>query len=142
MKIVGSVLVDEDSADQSTELDQCMPVAAVASETGTLDRKHRSSDDLWIFQIRRPRPDQPCRLLRADAGERITDGGRESEATEIRPTGYGPPERAVERELDTAIDDVNSLRGVRIDGHAGAHGGFRELVMHLVAIVIFKSSVL
>src|SRR5580704_19045541 len=32
-RIIDSVLVDDYGADQSTELDQCMPVAAVAGET-------------------------------------------------------------------------------------------------------------
>ena len=41
-RIVDSVLVDEDGTDQSTELDQSVPVAAVASETRSLDRKHRT----------------------------------------------------------------------------------------------------
>ena len=41
-RIVNSVLVDDDGADQSTELDQRMPVAAVAGETRGLDRKHRA----------------------------------------------------------------------------------------------------
>jgi hypothetical protein len=41
-RIVDSVLVDEDGADQSTELDECVPVAAVAGETRSLDRKHRT----------------------------------------------------------------------------------------------------
>src|SRR5271166_6709360 len=40
-RIVDSVLVDEDRADQSTELDQGVPVAAVAGETRSFDRKHR-----------------------------------------------------------------------------------------------------
>ena len=41
-RIVDSVLVDEYGADQSTELDQCMPVAAVAGETRSLEREHRT----------------------------------------------------------------------------------------------------
>jgi len=41
-RIVDSVLVDEEGADQSTELDECVPVAAVAGETRSLDRKHRT----------------------------------------------------------------------------------------------------
>src|SRR6516164_2368032 len=41
-RIVDSVLVDEDRADQSTELDQCVPVTSVAGETRSLDRKHRA----------------------------------------------------------------------------------------------------
>src|SRR5215813_11724795 len=39
-RIVDSVLVDEYGADQSTELDECVPVAAVAGKTRGLDRKH------------------------------------------------------------------------------------------------------
>src|SRR6516165_2041481 len=38
-RIVDSVLVDEDGADQSTELYQRVPVAAVAGETRSLDRE-------------------------------------------------------------------------------------------------------
>src|SRR3954463_2833040 len=41
-RIVDSVLVDDDGADQSTELDESVPVAAVAGETRRLDRKHRT----------------------------------------------------------------------------------------------------
>ena len=41
-RIVDSILVDDDGADQSTELDQRMPVAAVARETRSLDREHRA----------------------------------------------------------------------------------------------------
>ena len=41
-RIVNSILVDDDGADQSTELDQSVPVAAVARETRSLDRKHRT----------------------------------------------------------------------------------------------------
>jgi hypothetical protein len=41
-RIVDSALVDEDRADQSTELDQHVPVAAVAGETRGLDRQHRT----------------------------------------------------------------------------------------------------
>ena len=39
-RIIDSVLVDDDGADQSTELDQRMPVAAITGETRGLDRKH------------------------------------------------------------------------------------------------------
>src|SRR5258705_8751369 len=39
-RIVDSVLVDEDRVDQSTELDQHVPVAAIAGETRSLDREH------------------------------------------------------------------------------------------------------
>ena len=41
-RIIDSVLVDDDRGDQSTELDQHMPVAAIAGETRGLDRKHRA----------------------------------------------------------------------------------------------------
>src|SRR6202165_5165136 len=39
-RIVDSVLVDDDGSDQSTELDQRMPVAAVARETRGFNCKH------------------------------------------------------------------------------------------------------
>jgi len=39
-RIVDSVLVDDERADQSTELDQRMPVAAIAGKTRRLDREH------------------------------------------------------------------------------------------------------
>src|SRR5262245_13642763 len=39
-RIVDSVLVDEDRANQSTELNQHMPVTAISSETRSLDREH------------------------------------------------------------------------------------------------------
>jgi hypothetical protein len=41
-RIIDSILIDDDGANQSTELDQRVPVTAVASETGGLDRQHRS----------------------------------------------------------------------------------------------------
>src|ERR1700751_2313624 len=41
-RIIDSVLVDNDRGDQSTELDQHMPVAAIAGETRALDREHRA----------------------------------------------------------------------------------------------------
>src|SRR5438045_213519 len=41
-RIIDSVLVDDDRGDQSTELDQHMPVAAIAGETRGLDREHRA----------------------------------------------------------------------------------------------------
>ena len=41
-RIVDSVLVDEDRADQSTELYQRVPVAAVAGEARSLDGKHHT----------------------------------------------------------------------------------------------------
>src|SRR3974377_2182219 len=44
--IVDSVLVDEDGADQSTELDECVPVAAVAGETRSFDSMHRTDQTL------------------------------------------------------------------------------------------------
>ena len=39
-RIVDSVLVDHERADQSTELDQRMPVAAITGKTRRLDREH------------------------------------------------------------------------------------------------------
>src|SRR5215471_17528893 len=39
-RIVDSVLVDQDSSDQSTELDQRMPIAAIAGEARCLDGEH------------------------------------------------------------------------------------------------------
>jgi hypothetical protein len=39
-RIVDSVLVDDERADQSTELDQRMPVAAITGKTRRLDREH------------------------------------------------------------------------------------------------------
>src|SRR5882724_5933561 len=38
-RIIDSVLVDDDGPDYSTELDQRMPVAAIAGETRGFDRK-------------------------------------------------------------------------------------------------------
>src|ERR1700692_3710021 len=45
-RIVDSVLVDDDGSDQSTELDQRMPVAAVARETRGFNRKHGADTPL------------------------------------------------------------------------------------------------
>ena len=39
-RIVDSVLVDDKRADQSTELDQRVPVAAITGKTRRLDREH------------------------------------------------------------------------------------------------------
>src|SRR5213076_2699786 len=39
-RIVDSVLVDDERADQSTELDERMPVTTIAGKTRRLDRKH------------------------------------------------------------------------------------------------------
>src|SRR5260370_3626899 len=39
-RIVDSVLVDDERADQSTKFDQRMPVAAIAGKTRRLDREH------------------------------------------------------------------------------------------------------
>jgi hypothetical protein len=39
-RIVDSVLVDDNGPDQSTELDQRMPIAAVARKPRRLDREH------------------------------------------------------------------------------------------------------
>src|SRR6202008_2371239 len=39
-RIVDSVLVDEDGPDEATELDQRMPIAAIAGQARSLDRQH------------------------------------------------------------------------------------------------------
>jgi hypothetical protein len=39
-RIIDSVLVDDDGPNQSTELDQSVPVAPIASQPGRLDREH------------------------------------------------------------------------------------------------------
>src|SRR5215831_9908562 len=39
-RIVDSILVDDNGPDQSTELDQRVPVTAVASQPGRFDREH------------------------------------------------------------------------------------------------------
>ncbi len=41
-RIIDSVLVDDDGPDQSTELDQRMPVSAVTGEPGSFDREYGS----------------------------------------------------------------------------------------------------
>src|SRR5262245_61632451 len=45
-RIVDSVLVDDDGPDQSTELDQRMPVSAVTGEPGGFDREYGSDTSL------------------------------------------------------------------------------------------------
>ncbi len=45
-RIVDSVLVDDERADQSTELDERMPVAAVSGKTRRLDREHSADTAL------------------------------------------------------------------------------------------------
>lgn len=49
-RIVDYVLVEEDSSDQSTELDQRMPITAIAGEARCLDREH--SADLALADRR------------------------------------------------------------------------------------------
>jgi len=45
-RIVDSVFVHDDSPDQSTELDQRVPVAAVAGQSRSLDRQHGTDPPL------------------------------------------------------------------------------------------------
>src|SRR5258705_10174240 len=52
-RIVESVLVDDERADQSTELDQRMPVAAIAGKTRRLDREH-SADTAVADRCKQP----------------------------------------------------------------------------------------
>ena len=66
-RIVDSVLVDDDGADQSTELDQRMPVAAVAGETRRLDREH--SADAAVAD----RCQQPLEAGTGDAAARAAE---------------------------------------------------------------------
>jgi hypothetical protein len=53
-RIVDSVLVDDERADQSTELDQRMPVAAITGKTRRLDREH-SADTAVADRCEQPR---------------------------------------------------------------------------------------
>ena len=39
-RIVNAVLVDDECADETAELQQCVPVAAIAGESRSLDRDH------------------------------------------------------------------------------------------------------
>jgi len=55
-RIVDSVLVDEDRADQSTELYQRVPVAAVAGEARSLDGKHHTAGRSQIAANNRSKP--------------------------------------------------------------------------------------
>src|SRR4029434_2308665 len=64
-RIVDSVLVDDERADQSTELDQRMPVAAITGKTRSLDREH-SADTAVADRCKQPR----------EAGTRETAAGR------------------------------------------------------------------
>ena len=66
-RIVDSVLVDDDGADQSTELDQRVPVAAVAGEARSLDRKHCT--DATVTD----RGQQPLEARTGDAAARSSE---------------------------------------------------------------------
>jgi hypothetical protein len=74
-RIVDPVLVDEDGADQSTELDQRVPVASVAGETRSLDREHgtdtRRTPWSWRSKLRcsnaQTEP-EPSQVARHDCG--------------------------------------------------------------------------
>src|SRR5712675_2429761 len=52
-RIVDSVLIDDERADQSTELDQRMPVAAITGKTRHLDREH-SADTAVADRCKQP----------------------------------------------------------------------------------------
>jgi hypothetical protein len=52
-RIVDSVLIDDERADQSTELDQRMPVAAITGKTRRLDREH-SADTAVADRCKQP----------------------------------------------------------------------------------------
>src|SRR5262249_3709230 len=45
-RIIDSILVDNNRADESTELDQCVPVAAIARQARRLDREHSTDATL------------------------------------------------------------------------------------------------
>jgi hypothetical protein len=63
-RIVDSILVDDDGPNQSTELDQRMPIAAVPCKPRCLDGEHGSS---LSFADRR---EQPLEARLADAAAR------------------------------------------------------------------------
>src|SRR5271166_5182355 len=66
-RIVDPVLVDEDGADQSTELYQRVPVASVAGETRSLDREHGA--DTTVAD----RGQQPFEARTGDASARSSE---------------------------------------------------------------------
>src|SRR6516225_11134040 len=45
-RIIDSILVDDDRADESTELNQCVPIATVAREPRRLDREYSADATL------------------------------------------------------------------------------------------------
>ena len=45
-RLVDPVLVDDDRSDETAELDQRMPVPAIARQAGSLDREHRAGASL------------------------------------------------------------------------------------------------
>ena len=45
-RIIDSILVDDDRADESTELNQCVPIATVACEPRRLDREYSADATL------------------------------------------------------------------------------------------------
>jgi hypothetical protein len=45
-RIIDPILVYDDGPDKPTELDQRVPVAAVASQPGSLDREHSTNPSL------------------------------------------------------------------------------------------------
>ena len=66
-RIVDSVLVDDERADQSTELDQRVPVAAIAGKTRRLDREHGADTALA------DRGQQPLEAGTGDAAARSAE---------------------------------------------------------------------
>ena len=58
-RIVDFVLVDDERADQSTELDQRMPVAAITGKTRRLDREH-SADTAVADRCEQPLETGTC----------------------------------------------------------------------------------
>src|SRR6516164_612589 len=63
-RVVSTVLVDDNRANQTTKLDQRVPVAPVAGQARRLDREH--STDATLADRR----EQPLKARTADAGTR------------------------------------------------------------------------
>src|SRR6516225_9424544 len=66
-RIIDSVLIYDDGSDKSTELDQCMPVAAVAGQPRCLDRKYGADPPLT------DRSQQALEARPIDAASRATE---------------------------------------------------------------------
>ena len=83
--VVDPILVDDDGPDQSAELDQRMPVAAVAGEPGGFDREY--GPDAPLADRRQQSLEAGARDAACRAAEIVIDNLNGSPAELFRATG-------------------------------------------------------